>query len=72
MNKVTQKERVLRWLKSGKPISTLAAYDNWGVSRLPDRIRDLRLDGHKIDASMIDVVNRYGDKCRVARYVLAK
>ena len=67
---MTQKETVLNQLKGKKPITTFAAYDNWGITRLPDRIRDLRLDGHKIQSKMIEVRNRFGDKCRVAQYIL--
>lgn len=70
--RITQKKQVLNQLKGGKPITTLAAYDNWGITRLPDRIRDLRLDGHKIQSKMIEVRNRFGDSCRVAQYTMAK
>lgn len=71
----TQKEHVLNWLKGNKgrnTLTTLEAIQKWGITRLPDRIRDLKLDGHKFNREMVSVYNRFGDKCRVARYSMGE
>jgi hypothetical protein len=50
----TQCDQVLSHLKQrpGRIITTYQAYDLYKITRLPDRIRDLRLKGHRIDSAM--------------------
>ncbi len=45
---MSQREQVLKWMKSGKKITTYQAYTKFGCTRLPDRIRDLERDGYLI------------------------
>lgn len=68
----TQNETVLNWLKGKRAITQLEAGDRWGIQRLGARVHDLRKAGHKIKSEMVDVYNRFGDKCRVARYTLTE
>jgi hypothetical protein len=45
---LSQKERVLRLLKSGKPVTPLLALRRFGCMRLGARIWELREAGHRI------------------------
>jgi hypothetical protein len=63
---MTQCDRILKYLKSGRGITTFQAYDLFQVTRLPDRVRDLRAKGHTVYAEMI----RLDSGKRVARYQL--
>ena len=59
-----QWEQILAHLKSGRTITTFQAFSLFGITRLPDRFRDLRLMGHEIQSIMITLPS----KKRVAQY----
>jgi hypothetical protein len=65
-----QKNRVLSHLQDGKFLNQLVATNEYGILRLPARICELRQEGHFIKTIMRDVRNRFGEKTRVAAYVL--
>lgn len=71
-NNVTasQCDKILAWLKAGKPITPLVALNEFGCNRLAARVADLRAAGHPVQSRMITVFNRDGGKCRVAEYRL--
>lgn len=62
----TQCAKVLTHLKR-RPITTYQAYDLYKITRLPDRVRDLREKGIQIHGEMI--TSREGKRCK--RYWLA-
>jgi hypothetical protein len=66
----SQKHRVLNHLKDGKFLNQLVATNEYGILRLPARICELRQDGHFIKTIMREVHNRFGEKTRVANYIL--
>lgn len=68
---MTQINRIEKHLKK-RSITSIQAYDSYGVTRLSSIIHDLRCRGNNIIGTPINVKNRYGDKCRVFRYSLAK
>ena len=70
MSKTTHCNRVLNYMWLHGSITSLEAFANLGVSRLSARIKDLRDSGHSIVGNMVEVENRYGEKCRVKRYTL--
>ena len=70
--KASQEQIVLRHLKRYAGITTLTAYDRYGITRLADRVFKLRQKGYEIVSIPKDVVNRYGDKCHVVEYRLKK
>ena len=70
MSKTTHCNRVLNYMRLHGSITSLEAFANLGVSRLSARIKDLRDSGHSIVGNMVEVENRYGEKCRVKRYTL--
>lgn len=71
MAKTTQKQRVLQYLKEFGSITRLQAATDLGCFELSSRIGELETEGNKIKHERITVLNRYGDKCSVAKYTLA-
>ena len=67
---MTQNERLLGWLYENKTISPMEALDGLGIYRLSARILELRKLGYDIKTHKIEITNRYGDICRVAKYVM--
>lgn len=67
---MTQKERVLDYLKTHTSITPMEAWNKLGIYRLGDAIFKLRKDGHDIKSSLTEVKNRFGESCRVAEYRL--
>lgn len=68
----TQNERLLHHLANAGPIDPLQAWSQLGIYRLGARVFDLKEAGHNIVKTMIDVNNRFGEKCRVSLYSLVK
>ena len=66
----TQEQRVLAHLKTGRRLTQFEALQELGILRLASRINDLKRAGHKIQSKMIEVQNRFGEKCHVASYTL--
>lgn len=69
---MTQCQRLLDYMERGNRVTQFEAISSLGILRLASRISDLRNQGHIIEREMVDVSNRYGEKCRVARYTLIK
>lgn len=72
MPKVTQEQRILAWLESGKPLTQYEAMREFGCMRLASRISDLRRRGYPIKTRTKTVTNRYGEKTSVAEYYMDK
>jgi hypothetical protein len=65
-----QEKDIIDYMTEKGSITTLEAF-GIGVARLASRVYDLRTKGIPIKREMVDVLNRKGEKCRVARYWLA-
>ena len=63
------KVRLLSHFERFGAITSLEAFQKYGITRLSARIFDLRLLGYKIDTVMIDGTNRYGEPVRYGKYV---
>jgi Helix-turn-helix domain len=68
----TQCNRVLAHLEAGKKLTQFEALTELGIMRLASRISDLNRDGHIIRKEMVEVSNRWGEKCRIAQYTLVR
>lgn len=68
--KITQHDRILKYMKDFGSITTLQAFTDLGITKLTTRISEMRSDGMKIKGTPITVKNRYGDKCHINRYTL--
>lgn len=69
---MSQKDRVLRYLKQGKVLTRLNAWDELGVIETPARIHELRCDGHAIQTTRKQVLNRYGETVNIAEWYMQR
>lgn len=69
---MSQCARLKNWLEQHGSIEPLEALNALGIYRLAARIGDLKREGLQISTSMVKVSNRFGEECRVARYVLIR
>ena len=69
MPRLTQKDRVLRHLKTGGTINPAQAITEYGIYRLAAVIHLLREDGWLIKTDIIKTRNRYNER-RYAKYSL--
>ena len=67
---MTNKERVLDYIKEKGSITSMECYEALGITTLQECIRDLRRDGTQITAVVENGKNRYGDNCHWNRYFL--
>ena len=70
MTKDTQVMKIIRYMQKHGSITTMQAF-GIGVTRLASRIFDIRRMGIEIESEMVNVKNRDGEICRVARYRIA-
>lgn len=69
---MTQKNMVLAHFQEYGTLTSLQAIREYGITRLSSIIFILREEGYNIETEIIDVVNRFGKKCRVAQYRLVE
>ena len=69
---MSQRDRILDWLKSGKTLNRLNSWDQLGVIEAPARISELRAAGHVIETKMVTVRNRYGEDVRIALWTMPR
>ena len=67
---MSQKEKILKYLQSGKGLTPLQAMNWWGCMRIGARVWELRDAGYPITTTMKTVKNRDGQRCIVAEYKL--
>jgi len=70
MNKKGYKQILLEHFRRFKSITSLDAFEMYGMTRLSAVIYSLKKDGYIFEDEMIDVENRYGKKIRVKAYTL--
>jgi hypothetical protein len=68
---MSQRDRILEYLQQGRTLTRLNSWTELGVLEAPARISELRSAGHPIVTEMVTVVNRYGEKVKVAKWRLA-
>jgi len=67
----SQTQRLEEYLKVLGNINPLQAWNDLGIYRLSARINDLRKTMN-IETQTIEVENQFGEKCRVANYILTE
>lgn len=67
---MNQCDKVLLQLKGGATVTSLEMIRLFGITRLATHIHVLRQDGWPIRTEMVEVRNRFGERCTVARYSL--
>lgn len=69
---MTQYERVLKHLQTHKGLTSMEAFERYGITRLSATIFNLRADGYDIISKTKKCKNRYGEICHFAEYILEK
>lgn len=71
MNIKSQKEQVLKHLQNHKNgITSMTAFERYGITRLSGRIHELRRDGYLIITDNVTTKNKFGHTTTYARYRL--
>ena len=70
MKRVTQKDRVLQFIKEKGSITSLDAFRELGCTRLSAVIFNLKEEGYEFDTKFESRKNRWGDPVSFARYSL--
>lgn len=69
--KQSQCDRLINYLNTHTAITPMDSWNKLGIYRLGARVWDLRHKrGYRISKEMVEVKNRFGEKCRVAQYRL--
>lgn len=67
---MTQKERIVKYLKDEGSITALEAVRELGVLQLSARLCELIEDGYDFDKKTESSLNRYGERVYYTRYSL--
>ena len=67
---MSQQDRILSHLQSGKTLTRLESWSELGVLECPARISELRARGFPIRTEIKVVINRFGEKVRIAEWSL--
>lgn len=69
----SQNDKILRYLKTHKRgLTPYEALEKFDCMRLSGRIKDLRNQGVLIRSERVEVLNKKGKKCWVAKYTLVE
>lgn len=66
---MSQATDVIEFIRDHGSITTMDAF-GLGITRLASRVHDLRRFGITVNREMVNVTNRKGETCRVARYTI--
>lgn len=67
---MTQKDRVLRYLREFGSITRAEGFTELGIVELPARICELQRDGYLFDRETVTKKNRYGEAVSFTKYTL--
>lgn len=70
--RITQRDRVLQYIKDFGSITSWQAYEDLGVMQLGTRIFELKKQGYRFIKERVYKNNRYGIKCHFDKYMLAE
>ena len=69
-SKLTRTERVNKYLQEHGSIEPIQAWKDLGIYRLSAGILELRKSGYNIITKRKDSLNRFGEACNFACYIL--
>lgn len=69
--KITQKDRILEYIRKFGSISSFEAYANLGITQLGARIDQLKKEGYEFKTEWESNTNRFGEKTDYKRYYLS-
>lgn len=68
--KITQKDRILEYIRNFGSISSFEAYSDLGITQLGARIDQLKKEGYEFKTEWESNTNRFGEKTEYKRYYL--
>mgnify|MGYP002527567171 CR=1 FL=1 len=72
MNTESQNQMVLSHMTKHKTITSIEAFELYGITRLSARIYNLREAGHKVGMRWEQGITRFGSPCKYGVYYLEK
>lgn len=69
--KITQRDRVINYIREFGSISSWEAYKDLGITQLATRIKELKEQGYEFKTEWESSTNRFGEKTDYKRYYLA-
>jgi hypothetical protein len=70
--KITQRDRVIQFMREHGSITAYEAFTEIGCTQLSARICELEAEGYVFDKELIKTKNRYGDNTHYYRYRIAR
>ncbi len=67
---MSQATDIIEYIRDHGSITTKQAMEDLGCYRLSGRIYDIKSFGIPVEKEMVEVQNRKGETCRVARYTI--
>lgn len=68
--KITQKDRILKYINDFGSITSYEAYAELGITQLGARIFELEDEGYVFRKETVESKNRYGEKVQFKKYSL--
>ena len=68
--KITQKERIIEYIRKFGSITSLEAYKDLGITQLGARLDQLKKEGYLFKTEMESGKNRFGEPVSFKRYFL--
>lgn len=65
---MNQTDMVISFILENGSITTLQAFEHFGITRLAARISDIKKAGHEVKSEKVTGTNRYGKKVTYNRY----
>ena len=72
LNRPTQKDKVLRYIREFGKITSWDAYSQLGVTQLATRIFELKQDGYVFTKTRINTKNRFEEPTHYDEYALVE
>lgn len=69
--KITQRDRVINYIREFGSISSWEAYKDLGITQLATRIKELKEQGYEFKTEWESSTNRFGERTDYKRYYLA-
>lgn len=67
---MTQKDKIINYIRSFGHITSMEAYADLGITQLGARIDDLQKEGYQFKKEWISGTNRLGEKVEYKKYSL--
>lgn len=68
--KITQRERIIKYIRDYGSITSFEAYKDLGITQLATRIKELKDEGYNFRTEWEHTKNRYGEPINYKRYYL--